>query len=255
MNPDRRLTKVRHRRERCAASRDRAALRLPQSSQSASSCNAGRQGDERLDHDVRGRHGRRSSVRWHLSSWPPGPPPAPRHLSSRAGIGPLSEMPCVVSSALLLLGPALCLLAAAVVLRSSHPRHRTPCGDLLLSSAGDGCHGSSSGRREFCAEPTGVSRRRSERGNSGISDALPAVHPSARVCVCAFARLRVCGCTCVPGRVCMCVGRCVRVCGFACGCVCVRACVCMQSCDSAFVHSCVRLRVCAFVRVWEWELE
>ena len=101
--------------------------------------------------------------------------------------------------------------------------------------------------QEACAVLTGVSRRRNEQENNGISDAA-ACCASVRVCVCvcAFARVFVCGCMCVPGRVCMCVGRCARVCG---------ACVCMRPCDSAFVHSCVCLRVCAFVRVWEWGLE
>ena len=92
---------------------------------------------------------------------------------SRAGIGPLSEVLCVVSSALLLLGPALCLLAAAVVCARRTPAiaHRVViyCFQVLATVA--------------MAVLTGVSRRRNERENSGISDAA-ACCASVRVCVC-----------------------------------------------------------------------
>ena len=85
----------------------------------------------------------------------------------------------------------------------------------------------------------------------------PAVHPSACVCVracvcassCVWLHVRAWAGVYVRGSVCACVWVCM------CVCVCVCACVCMRLCDSAFVHSCVRLRMCAFVRVWEWELE
>ena len=142
---------------------------------------------------------------------------------SRAGIGPLSEVLCVVPSALLLLGPALCLLAAAVVCARRTPAiaHRVViyCFQVLATVA--------------MAVLTGVSRRRNGRENSGISDAA-ACCASVRVCVCVCVRLRVF--VCVVARACL--GECV------CAWVGVRVCVGLR----VFVCVCACVRVHAVVR-------
>ena len=216
----------------CAPSRDRAGPRLPQSSPSASACCAGGQGDERLDHGVRGRHGLACKVPIDGAS-----PRSARYRHRLRGICLLSggaraaergAVCRVVCTAAARPGPLPSCRGGRV--RSPHPqppsdsqsrRACTAAWSRLASAAHTGRLASFAGvlsakRRVPCLLAF-LDAAMSKKTMASVTQP-PAVHPSVCVCVC----MCVCACFCVwlhvrawtsvyvRGSVCACVW-CVRV--------------------------------------------